>query len=293
MRGAIGKSEHSAALAFAPLAFVAFLSSFATASYARVFENEGKLWDDINSKNAMTNGSFMSGQLLLGHAKVLLDRKRHDIAIPKLELALTCETPSIDTYFNLAAAYVDVGRYAEADKLYREALATEPNHAVGLSNLGNLRLLQYQTDAPEKQLGAADTRLIEAYNVVQRSLQLNPRSLNAWNILGSVCTLMGRPQEAQTAWSNALKLDPNNLTVQTNQAAALARAGKKAEAVAKIESLIAAHPNDVDLLVKAANAYVLLGEKATALDRLRRAQELDANNGVVRSMIEQLQKSGG
>lgn len=293
LRGATRDAKYAGAFAAVPIGIVAFALSFATAAYARVFETEGSLWDEVAKKNAMTNGSFMSGQCLLGHAKVLLDRKRHDLAIPELERALAGEAPSIDVYFNLAAAYVDVGRFADAERIYNVAFSLESNHATGLRNYANLMVALYQKEVPEKQLGAADMRLVKALDAVNRSLKLNPRSLEAWNVLGSTCVLMDRPQEAQVAWANALKLDPGNISVQTNQAAALARAGKKTEALAKLEAVLKANPKNIDLLIKAANAYNDLGDQAGALARLKQAQELEPNNVIVRAMIEQLQKSGG
>lgn len=294
LKATAGSLRSPTAWAALPLAVVVFFASSATTRYARVFDDEKTLWTDVFEKNELTNGGFLAGSLLNGYAKVLLEERKHDVAIPLLRRAVACEPPHNDAFVNLAAALVDLGpaHYAEADKLYQEALGREPDNANGLSNYAKLLLDVYQLDPPEKRLGPNDPRMQQAYAMLQKAITINPRNANYLNNLGSVCFHLARAQEADVAWLRALQLDPGNVGVASNRAIVLAHTGRRAEAAAQFEELLKLYPGNVAVLINLANVYLELGNTQAALQRAQQALDVDPNNAAARQLLQQLTKPG-
>lgn len=290
-----GSLRSPTAWAALPLAVVVFFASTATARYARVFDDEKTLWTDVYEKNPLTNGGFLAGSLLNGYAKVLLEQRKHDIAIPLLRRAVACEPPHNDAFVNLAAALVDLGpaHYAEAEKLYREALIREPDHPNCLSNYAKLKLDQYQLDPPEKRLGPNDQRMLDGYAMLQKAIELNPRNVNYLNNMGSICFHLGRVQEAEAVWTRALQLDPTNVGVASNRAIVLAATGRRAEAAAQFEQLLKAFPGNIAVLVNLASLNLEMGNHQAALQYVHQALDVDPNNAAARQLLQQLTKPGG
>lgn len=295
LRATVGSMRAPTAWAALPLAVVVFFASSATAEYARVFDDEKKLWTDVFEKNPLTNGGFLAGSLLNGYAKVLLEERKHDVAVPLLRRAVACEPPHNDAFVNLAAALVDLGpaHYAEAEKLYQEALAREPDHPNCLSNYAKLKLDQFQLDPPDKRLGPNDPRMQQAYAMLQQAIEIDPRNVNYLNNLGSVSFHLGRIQEAEAAWTRALQIDPNNVGVASNRAIVLAHTGRRNEAAAQFEELLKRFPGNVAVLINLASVYIEMGNHQAALQRVRQALEVDPNNAAAGQLLQLLTKPGG
>ena len=101
----------------------------------------------------------------------------------------------------LASAYRMAGRYNEALRTYKVALALEPGNVEFLNNMASLHFLQEDT------LGA-----IRTYH---RLLDENPKMVEAWANLGVLYALSGEKARARQAWQNALVYRPNDPRIRT------------------------------------------------------------------------------
>jgi predicted O-linked N-acetylglucosamine transferase (SPINDLY family) len=150
-----------------------------------------------------------------------------------------------------------------AEAIYRQILATKPDHAGALHLLGLILFSQGKPQdayplvsrgaqlAPKNpaylaNLGAvcrALGNLDEAAHALQRSLQLVPNNPAAWNNLGNIQTDREELDLALSSFRRALELDPQHPTAQINIAKTLAESGDFAGAFAEYRSRLANAPN--------------------------------------------------
>ena len=120
--------------------------------------------------------------------------------------------------------------YADAETLWRDTIAKNPDAFLARNNLGDLLIQRGQMDAAIEQyeksvaiypdrgvyhnLGnslLARGRTAEAWQVFQKELQSDPNSASAWADFGNACLQIGRTRDAiqylQKAWQKAPK-DP-------------------------------------------------------------------------------------
>ncbi|MCS6929651.1 MAG: VWA domain-containing protein [Saprospiraceae bacterium] len=97
------------------------------------------------------------------------------------------------------------GRYAEAEKAYREALRQIPDDPKALYNIGNAFYKQNQyaqaQQAWERALSAAATPAQKA---------------DAWHNLGNALAQQGKIREAIRAYENSLRFRPGDIDTKTN-----------------------------------------------------------------------------
>jgi tetratricopeptide (TPR) repeat protein len=118
----------------------------------------------------------------------------------------------------VAVQHHQAGRLQAAERIYRQILAVEPNHAVAIHLLGVMA----------SQLG----RTAEAASCYRRAVELNPAFAEAHNNLGNALKEQGRPEEAMACYRRALELKPDFVEPYNNLGALLKEQGKLDEAVA-------------------------------------------------------------
>src|SRR5580658_106661 len=101
---------------------------------------------------------------------------------------MVCGPPFLGTMttqqaFALAIEHHQAERLADAEAIYREILAVQPNHAEALHHLGVIA----------HQVGRHDF----AAEWIRRSLDLNPNNPAAYSNLGQACRSLGQLDEAK------------------------------------------------------------------------------------------------
>jgi predicted O-linked N-acetylglucosamine transferase (SPINDLY family) len=173
---------------------------------------------------------------------------------------------SADKSFTDAVRNHQAGRLAEAEKLYRQVLATQPNHAEALHLLGVLA----------HQSGRLDLA-IECY---QRSLTARPNQADLHNHLGNIRRSQGNLQEAAAAFQAAVRCEPKHIAALHNLANCLQESGALDEAIAFYRRALAAGPDHFDVLIHLGNALVAAGRPAEAIPLHRRAVSLQPKSAV-------------
>ena len=176
------------------------------------------------------------------------------------------------------------GRLDQAEALYREILAEQPDHADALHLLGLVarsggnnaaaigligRAIALRTDWPEAHynLGIAlkeDGRLDDAIAAYRQAVAINPAFGQAWNSLGNALQASGDADAAIAAWRQAIAVNPGFADAHNNLGNALKDLGKLDEA-------IAFYRRAIELKAGYAEAHGNLGVALQAAGRLEDA----------------------
>jgi len=142
------------------------------------------------------------------------------------------------------------GRLAEAEALYRDALARDPQSFDALHLLG---VIQGQ------RLNHA-----EAIALLSRALEIRPNHAAAHCNLGVALRGAGRSRDALASFDHALQRDPASLDALCNRGHALRDLGDWPAALASYEAALRVRPDQIEALYHRADAL-------TRLDRLEEA----------------------
>src|ERR1700730_1749613 len=113
---------------------------------------------------------------------------------------------TIQEAFELAAEHHQAGRLREAELLYRQVLAQQPNHAESLHLLG---VLAHQIGRPA-----------DAVELIHRAIALNPNAA-FYNNLGVVLSGKDQIDQRVEAHRKAVELQPGSADARANLASAL------------------------------------------------------------------------
>lgn len=133
-------------------------------------------------------------------------------------------------------ALLDLGRAAEAEGNFRDALKHQPDHRAARNNLGQALLALGRPGEAEVELRHAidggvpnadlmvglgralrgQGRLGEAATAFERALEISPKHRQAWRNLGNVRALSAAPEDAIRCYDEALAVAPDPVT-ESNQ----------------------------------------------------------------------------
>jgi tetratricopeptide (TPR) repeat protein len=169
--------------------------------------------------------------------------------------------PLADGLYERAVAAHQRKEHAQAEKLYRQLIETEPGHAGAHHRLG---LLKLQSDDYQ---AAAD--------LLRRAIELDPTVPDCHVHLGRAYKELGNVSEAIAAYRRALALDPNHISGLKYLAIALREQGELAEAAACLRLILRAFPCELDTHNNLGNILHRLGQRAEAIACFRQALRLN------------------
>ena len=183
-------------------------------------------------------------------------------------IAMYAQASSGPIPFEAALAHHRAGRLLQAEAIYREILASEPDRVDCIQLLGVALL---QAGQPDKAL-----------DVVARAVELQPgNSLHHGNMAGALRAL-GRRDEAIASYRRALQLKPDSLDVHNQLGVLLGECGDLTGAEAHYR-LVLRHPAGVDL--NAARAHV--DAHFNLANLLARRKQFDDAIGEFRHVLRQ------
>ena len=141
------------------------------------------------------------------------------------------------------------GRFAEAERLYRQALADQPAGFAPRHFLGILKLQQGQAE--------------EALALIGGALEADPKNAEALINYGNALKLLGRHEEALACFDRALECKPGAAGAPYNRAILFADMGRSIEALENYGQAIALRPD----------FFEALHERALLLRNLNRPEE--------------------
>ncbi len=148
---------------------------------------------------------------------------------------------SSNPQLQLAMQHHGAGHLAEAEALYRQVLAREPEHPEALNGLG---VLAYQ-------LGHHDVAL----DLIGWAIKINDTDPGQYNNLGLVCHALGRFEEAVSYYQKAISLKADYFVAYSNLATTLGSQGRFEEVTAYLQKALAIRPDQTELLYNLGNNY--------------------------------------
>jgi tetratricopeptide (TPR) repeat protein len=135
-----------------------------------------------------------------------------------LREALDADPKNLASLFQLGAVLERQKRHDDAEAVFRDALALEPDSAPVLNYLGYMN-------------ADRDVRVEEALALVQRAVELDPQSAAYQDSLGWALYRLNRLEAAEAAVRRSLERDGDNAVVLDHLGDILARRGRVAEAL--------------------------------------------------------------
>ena len=165
--------------------------------------------------------------------------------------------------FALALPQHQAGNLDEAERIYREVLARDPNHFDSLHLLGVIAL----------QRG----RHAVAIDMIGRAVALNDRSATFHNNLAEALRVAGRLDEAVIHARRAVEIEPTFAEAHMNLGNALNQQGKNDEAAAQYLRALEINANYVEAHANLGVARMDQGRLDEAIDSYRRALAIRPN----------------
>jgi tetratricopeptide (TPR) repeat protein len=154
----------------------------------------------------------------------------------------------IELRLQAAVGVQGAGDVREAERLYREVLATHPRYVAAWEHLGHAQ--------------AAQGQLVEALHSYQQVLALDPNHSSALSNLGNVYERLGRLPESLACYDRAVAIDPAFVAARQNRALVLLNSGEFAAALQAHEEALRYAPNDAVLHKHVGLLRLMLGDFA-------------------------------
>jgi protein O-GlcNAc transferase len=143
------------------------------------------------------------------------------------------------------------GRLAEAERIYREILSVDPQHADATHLLGVIA----------HQVGRSDI----AVDLIGKAIEINGTVAAYHSNRGNALKDLGRLDEAIAAYDAAININPNYAEAHSNRGNALIDLGRLDEALAACDSAIRIKPGYAEAYSNRGNALSDLGRLDEAL----------------------------
>jgi len=199
--------------------------------------------------------------------------------------------------FQIALQRHQSGQLEDAEALYRQILAAQPNHPQALHLLGLIAHQVGRHDAavecirqatladPMNPIAHSDLgvacytmgQLGEAVTAFHRALELKPDYPEALTYLGAALAALGQFDEAVDACRRALELSPSSPDAHINLGIALKNRGELDESIAAFQRALQLKPDSPEALNNLGNALKDRGELDESIAAYRRAVQLKPN----------------
>lgn len=150
-----------------------------------------------------------------------------------------------------------LGRLADAERVYSQILIEEPHHFVAMHRLAIVALQQGRFD--------------EALRRVDRALLIEPNAESALINKGTVLFALKNYDDALTTYRQVLASNPGHADAHLNIGNALMATGRAAEAAESFARVLSLRPGDTDALRRQAGALARAGRIEDAIASLDRA----------------------
>ncbi len=171
--------------------------------------------------------------------------------MPKPQIRPPSGNAALVEMLRRAAAHHQRGQLHEAEALYRQVLAIQPNNFDGLHLCGVL--VHQRGDAAE------------ALKLIARALKTNARSAAAHSNYGTILAAVERHDEALKSYDRAIALKPDYAGALNNRGNSLRALKRTQQAVESFERAVAAQSDYAEALNNRGNALFELGRNEDAL----------------------------
>jgi tetratricopeptide (TPR) repeat protein len=188
-------------------------------------------WLDRSAAGGLTADAEQ--MLLPRAAQVFAALDRADRAVDVLERLARRVPDDADVKFELAAAYEQANRHADAERLFREIVQADPVHALALNYLGYM-------------LADRGERLDEAVSLISRALAIEPGNPSYADSLGWAYFKQGRFDLAAEHLGKAAEGAATSSVIQDHYGDALFALKRYADAIDAWQRALAGDRSDID-----------------------------------------------
>jgi tetratricopeptide (TPR) repeat protein len=178
---------------------------------------------------------------------------------------------TLEQQLESALSHHRAGRLAEAERIYRQILTQQPNHADALHLLG---VLAGQTG-----------RLDAGVELIRRAIAICSNNASYYSNLGNALTDMGQLDEAIRACRQAIRLQPDDAVAHNNLGIALRNTGQFEKAVASYREAIRLNPDYLQAHNNLGVALKDTGRLDEAIACYRQAIRIDPRYAVAHSNL--------
>jgi predicted O-linked N-acetylglucosamine transferase (SPINDLY family) len=219
------------------------------------------------------------------------------LAVEYIDQAISLQPRAPAYHTSRGNALKDLGRKAEAEASYREALRRQRDFPDALTNLGGLlvelgrfeeaepicrKALRARSDySAQTNLGLALAglgRLEEAVACHREAVRLQPGSADGHNNLGRALTQLDRTAEAEASLRQAVRLRPEFADALNNLGSVYRKVRGTASAASCFNLAVRARPDFVEARINLADTLRILGCPADAEPHAREATRLSPNS---------------
>ncbi|WP_250037740.1 tetratricopeptide repeat protein [Paractinoplanes maris] len=214
--------------------------------------------------------------------------------------------PTVDSparhLVNQGALALGRGDPAAAERLFREAVATDPGNATAHANLGYVLSatgrhregaghsetaigLEPDRSAPWAHLGMSRLALGEVgagLSALATAVRLDPANHFAWDALGRAQLALGRPADAEQAWSSAVAAHPGDAGLRIALATALAAQDRTLEAARVLHEATERSPRSARAWTQLGVISLIRQDHGTAGEALLTALDLAPDDPAAR-----------
>jgi len=259
---------------------------------------EGRLQEGVDyAEGALRyNPDHIPTLILLGQRYAGLALNKPDRAIVLLERVVALQPDKLDSRLDLGVIYARVGRYADAERVIRQAMKVDPHSAMAVFYLGRVHLAQKKWKEAtldfEKTIELApffeqayitlgelqlqQGHRTEAINTYKRLLkQVNPHDRDAMGRLVQLYVEEKTFDDALALLDDILRDDPQNQDARLLKGRLYMEMGKPTEAIAEFERVVAARPDDSTALYFLGRLYDDQGQTEKAIVQFERLVPLE------------------
>ncbi len=171
--------------------------------------------------------------------------------------------PTVQEFAASAWQYFQAGDLASAERLYHQAVASDPNFGDGWCMLGII------CKARGDLTTAADHH--------RQAIRAQPLHFDSLNNLGNILVVQGKYDEAKTCFERALKIRPDHPLVINNLGAALRHLGRYDEAIDCYRKAVALKPDYADAHNNLGDSLARQGHWQQAVASYQQALRLRSN----------------
>ena len=227
------------------------------------FHSQGNISEAVKFYKYFINNGFQDHRVFLNFGVILKNIGKYKEAELLYRKAIDIKTDYAEAYSNLGIVLKNLGKLKEAELAYRKAIKIKPNYAMAHSNLGNLF----------RDLG----NFQEAELAYRKAIKIKPEYAEGHYNLGNIFRDLGNFQEAELAYRKAIKIKPNYAEGNYNLGVILKNLGNYKEAELAYRKAIKIKPDYVEAYLNLGNVFRDLGNFQEAESAYHKAIELNPN----------------
>jgi protein O-GlcNAc transferase len=167
---------------------------------------------------------------------------------------------TIEQAMTMAVQHHQAGRLVEADAIYKQVLARQPNYADALHLLG---MVAHQSGRNQ-----------DALELIYQAIRVNPNTPIYHNNLGNVLVALGKKDEARCAYRSAIEFQPDYADAYNNLGNVLKEQGRLNSAIEAYREALRINPEYFETLYQMGTVLHTLGRLDEAIAVFQRALEL-------------------